>query len=135
VRRLGITGVILVLAVLLPTGAGASTPVKARWTIEPTPDPAGAINSSFSSIACVTESDCMAVGFYNDTSGERTFAEHWDGSGWSMEKTRDLPNAFGNSLDGVACPRRGPGLGHQPGNARGAKDWCPRGESNTRHTV
>lgn len=75
------------------------------WSIGPTPNPSGATNSSFSGVACVSSSDCIAVGTYLDHAGDDTsLAESWDGSAWTIE-TNAIPrelNGF-SSLSAISC--------------------------------
>jgi hypothetical protein len=75
------------------------------WSIETTPNPAGAQNSSLFSVDCTSGSACTAVGAYFDSSGnEDTLAEVWNGSAWSIQTTPDPSGAQRSGLTGgVSC--------------------------------
>jgi len=55
------------------------------WSIIGVADPATQ-NNSLSAVACVSGTDCWAVGSYDITGGfaPQTLIEHWDGTGWSV---------------------------------------------------
>jgi hypothetical protein len=59
-------------------------------------------------ISCVTDTDCWAVGQYQDTSATglpfEPLYEHWDGASWTIPTTA-LPGVTSNSywLNGVSC--------------------------------
>ncbi len=75
------------------------------WSVQPTPNPAGASESVLRGVSCVSASECTAVGYYKNGSGAKlTLAEYWNGSSWSIET---MPNPLGASegeLRGVSCP-------------------------------
>ncbi len=64
-----------------------------------TPDAAGASANQLNGVACVSSTNCTAVG----SSNRGTLIEHWNGSSWSVVAS---PNASGSSNDvllGVSC--------------------------------
>jgi hypothetical protein len=72
------------------------------WSVQPAPDP-GTHGASLSAVSCVSASACTTVGFYDTNSGDqRTLAEVWDGTAWSVQPTASPANA-GSQLNGVAC--------------------------------
>jgi hypothetical protein len=78
------------------------------WRIQPTPNPSGALYVAFNGVACPTPNSCTAVGLLVDSSFNfLTFAEHWNGTTWSIQSTPD-PEATGGANGtlegGVACP-------------------------------
>jgi hypothetical protein len=79
------------------------------WTLQPTMNPAGTDEAPLGGLSCTSPSDCTAVGFYVDRTGEfRTLAEHWNGGAWTIQPTPTPPGAVFVSLGGVSCvPRAG----------------------------
>jgi hypothetical protein len=74
------------------------------WSVVPSPSP-GPGQSRLSAVSCVSASACTAVG-YRTTSefGDRTLAESWDGSKWSVVRTPNKASGYqGNYLTGVSC--------------------------------
>ena len=79
-----------------------------NWTIEPTPNPAGATLVGLDDVSCTSATACTAVGGYYTASPpiSATLAEQWNGTNWTIEPT---PNPAGttagqqNGLDGVSC--------------------------------
>lgn len=74
------------------------------WTIEPTPDPAGAAGAVLRGVSCLSATWCIAVGSYQKKSGNAyALSEVWNGSRWSNEATRDPAGSTNTVLDGVDC--------------------------------
>jgi hypothetical protein len=75
----------------------------ASWTIQRTPNRAGANFNELSSVSCATSNRCTAVGdVVGGAVGEAALAEGWNGTRWSIEPT---PAAGAVSdLTGVSCP-------------------------------
>jgi hypothetical protein len=76
------------------------------WSVVPSPYLFGNPPSELQGVACVSASDCWAVGWYLDgLGGEHTLIEQNTGSGW------DVPDPFdsitGGQLLGVTCTRTG----------------------------
>jgi antitoxin (DNA-binding transcriptional repressor) of toxin-antitoxin stability system len=79
-----------------------------EWSIQSTPNPAGAKASSLSGVSCSTSTSCTAVGTYTDEGGtQRTLAAYWNGTTWSIQTTPNPAGAKASSLSGVSCA--GPG--------------------------
>jgi hypothetical protein len=77
-----------------------------RWRIEPTPVPPQAFWDELVSVSCLTITDCTAVGGFiknGPDAQELPLAEHWDGSGWSIEAVPNPHAENGSSLEGVSC--------------------------------
>src|SRR5215471_982372 len=76
------------------------------WTIQTTPEPAGASEGYLQGVSCVSAASCTAVGYYRDSAGALlTLAEHWDGMAWAIQAT---PNPTGTNvgpvyLEAVSC--------------------------------
>ncbi len=66
------------------------------WFIQPTPEIPDASESYFTSVSCVSATDCVAVGYYKSTTKKKyfTLAEVWDGTAWSEQATPNPKGAF-----------------------------------------
>jgi hypothetical protein len=74
------------------------------WTIQPTPNAAGALDSFLVAVSCTSPTECTAVGGYNNSSGqEETLAETWDGTAWTIQPTPNPAGSLGSDLSGVSC--------------------------------
>jgi hypothetical protein len=89
-----------------PLGTMAERWDGTRWSIQPTPNPAGARGSLLTAVACPSASSCIAVGFATNSPGTpaATLAERWDGTRWSVLPTPNPPGGGGSILGSVACP-------------------------------
>jgi hypothetical protein len=73
--------------------------------VEPTPQVAGAFSTQLQAVSCTSPAACIAVGEYNPSSSrpsQRTLAERWDGTGWSIQRTPRAPGQS-NGLVAVSC--------------------------------
>jgi hypothetical protein len=82
-----------------------------KWSVEVTPNPAGAnetglLGSSFSGVSCASADSCTAVGYYYTKSSLhlRMFAEHWNGSEWALQTVAEPPAEGEGELEAVSCP-------------------------------
>ena len=77
------------------------------WSIQHIPKPTGAYGSVLSDVSCWSGSACTAVGYFFNFDGSKswTLAERWNGTGWSIQHSPNLPSLPGSSigLDGVSC--------------------------------
>ncbi len=74
------------------------------WTIQTTPNPSGATNSSLNSVSCSSSAACIAVGDYTNSSYVKvTLAEHWNGTSWAIQTTPNPSGAIYSVLSGVSC--------------------------------
>jgi hypothetical protein len=74
------------------------------WSIQKTPSPAGPITSLLLGVSCPSPSACTAVGFRdNNSGGEVTLAEAWNGTAWSIQKTPSPAGSIQSRLLGVSC--------------------------------
>ncbi len=71
-----------------------------RWRLLSTPDPAGAVSSSFAGVSCASAGRCVAVG-ESFTGGQvvRPLAESWNGHRWTILGTAD----WNGGLTSVSC--------------------------------
>ncbi len=98
-----------------PTTLSATTLIEhwdgSKWSIIPSPTPAGGSDVTLSAVTCTTATDCFAVG------GTSTFSfssiltitgapliEHWDGAAWTIVASPTPSNTVTAELNGVACP-------------------------------
>jgi hypothetical protein len=74
------------------------------WSASTVPVPGGSTFASLVGVSCVSTTDCVAVGSYEDTSSnEDPFAETWNGAGWAVQ-TMPSPSATSNLYtSGVSC--------------------------------
>lgn len=74
------------------------------WSLQTTPNPSGAIETSLLGIACTSSTSCVAVGAdVNGSLQELPLAETWNGTAWSVAS---VPSPAGSSavvLTGVSC--------------------------------
>jgi hypothetical protein len=74
------------------------------WTVQTSPNPAGAATSELSGVSCPTAAACVAVGSYTTPGGEQiALIERWDGAAWSMTTAPTPAGALVSSLAGVSC--------------------------------
>jgi hypothetical protein len=74
------------------------------WTVQTTPNPSGATESTLLGVSCATSTACIATGYYYNSSGVRqTLAESWNGSTWTVQSTPNRTGASLNILLGVSC--------------------------------
>jgi hypothetical protein len=75
------------------------------WTVQTTPNPEGAIDSSLDAVSCSSATTCTAVGSYENSSyAELTLAEAWNGTSWTVQTTPNPSGAsYGSDLEGVSC--------------------------------
>ncbi|MGN6663868.1 MAG: amidase domain-containing protein [Solirubrobacterales bacterium] len=73
------------------------------WQVVPSPNPASALESRLEGVSCSSTASCVAVGYYQTSTGFSTLAERWNGSEWSIGIS---PNASGfarNYLYSASC--------------------------------
>jgi hypothetical protein len=74
------------------------------WTVQSTPNPAGATASGLAGVSCTSRADCTAVGAYTNSAGVRvTLADHWNGTSWTVQSTPNPAAAKESVLSGVSC--------------------------------
>ena len=75
-----------------------------RWTILPTPNPQGAVQSFLGPVSCTAPSACTAIGEQHSAAGiVHTLAERWNGTAWRIQPTPNPPGVQFASLAGVSC--------------------------------
>ncbi|HEX5527279.1 MAG TPA: fibronectin type III domain-containing protein [Solirubrobacterales bacterium] len=73
------------------------------WSVQTTPNPSGASESSLLGVSCTSSTACTATGYYVSSGVRKTLAEVWNGSTWSVQTTPNRTGATGNILLGVSC--------------------------------
>lgn len=82
------------LTLALTTSAAAQT-----WTVVPSPNPPGAVQTILSDVTVVAEDDVWAVGHWRDNAFQQyTLAMHWDGSAWTIVPTPSPGSPSGNTF-------------------------------------
>jgi hypothetical protein len=72
------------------------------WSLTTTPSP-GSSSNFLRGVSCVSDSDCVAAGYYISGSSRQTLIETWNGTTWSMSVT---PNqGDDDQLLAVSCSR------------------------------
>jgi hypothetical protein len=79
----------------------AKTVFSGKWTLQTIP-PLGLTGHRLEGISCISTSNCVAVGYYNNGTARHALAEHWNGKEW---KPFLFPAVGGSSsqLNGVSC--------------------------------
>jgi len=73
------------------------------WSISPSPDPSGVIDSHLFAVSCVSSSYCVTVGLATTESANQTLAEVWNGTTWSISPTPNPSGVPSSALIGVSC--------------------------------
>jgi len=73
------------------------------WSIVPSPNVAGAIDTHFIAVSCSSTVNCMAVGYSRSSGGSLALAARWDGATWSLQGIPQPPTAVTSQLTGVSC--------------------------------
>ena len=82
---------------------GSHLAAPGAWSIVPTPNPSPTQTNQLQSVACVSSTFCMAVGFSSGTSNPTGLITEWNGTEWSA-----LPGPAGSPtaayiFNGVSC--------------------------------
>ena len=75
------------------------------WTVTPSPNPTGAPFAALISVSCADATSCDAVGIDAKTilSPNKTLAEHWDGTTWTIAAVPAPAGATAGQLNSVSC--------------------------------
>jgi hypothetical protein len=66
---------------------------RGRWSVRAMPNPVTSIGTVLTGVACTSAVACIAVGsFANPTETTVTLGETWNGRGWSIQRTANVPN-------------------------------------------
>lgn len=92
-------------------GAGAG-PTARAWTVQPSPDPPGALASALQAVRCSRVGSCVAVGWssypsHQQIPSQRALAERLSDGRWAVVRTPAIRGATSSALSGVFCPVTG----------------------------
>ena len=73
------------------------------WTAATSPNNTATKTNNLRDVTCVSDTDCWAVGNYQDGGAGRTLIEHWDGTAWSIVTSPNPSGAQSPFLYGVTC--------------------------------
>jgi hypothetical protein len=75
------------------------------WTIQSTPNPAGASTATLLAVSCAVARACTAVGYSTNalTNVSTPFVEVWNGHAWTIQSTPDPAGSPFTQLGGVSC--------------------------------
>ena len=74
------------------------------WSVVASPNPAASTAAVLNGVSCASATNCIAVGNYTKSSGQRPLAERWNGTTWSLVAPTNPPGAMFPDLNGVSCP-------------------------------
>ena len=78
----------------------------AAWGVVDSPNTSATQHNYLSEVACVSASDCWAVGRYYTGTAYQTLIERWDGESWAIvgsPNANTITGALENVLSGVTC--------------------------------
>jgi hypothetical protein len=75
------------------------------WTVQSTPNPAGARNSLLAAVSCPSSTTCISIGNYVSSADVKmTLGEAWTATGgWKLQSTPNPASAAGSVLRGLSC--------------------------------
>jgi hypothetical protein len=74
------------------------------WSLITSPNANAAVNGGSSGVACISETNCFAVGYYTNGGAYQTLIEQWNGSSWSVVPSPNANFTQDNRLSAVTCP-------------------------------
>jgi hypothetical protein len=90
-------------------GAASSKIIARRWNgtswaAQSPVVPAGSTLSTGADVSCLTATECVVAGHYNDSGGaSHPLAEHWNGTAWSLDSVPAPKGSTAATLFGVSC--------------------------------
>ncbi|HEX6518949.1 MAG TPA: hypothetical protein VF070_02895 [Streptosporangiaceae bacterium] len=76
------------------------------WTVQSTPNPAGAAETTLTAVSCAATATCEAGGDFGHTTQNpalEAVAEGWNGSSWTLQAAVTPHGAVPNALNSVSC--------------------------------
>jgi hypothetical protein len=74
------------------------------WSIVPSPNRSGAPGSTLTGVACVSTTNCWAVGAGLGATGpDTTLVEHWNGLIWAIVNSPNVAGASTTTVNAVSC--------------------------------
>ena len=77
------------------------------WSVMPSPNPKGAVVTSFGGISCTGTQSCFAVGGYFGNTSGGALVERWNGVHWSIVKVPQPAFPFAKGRSRLAPRSRG----------------------------
>jgi hypothetical protein len=76
-----------------------------KWSVVPSPNPAGSDGTFLDGVACVAAKNCLAVGGYQNSTADAELptAEHWNGTAWSVLTVPAPSGTTAAYLYAIAC--------------------------------
>lgn len=73
------------------------------WSIVPSPNTSSTSSNILYDVACVSASDCWAVGYAAGVSAFQTLTMHWNGASWTIVSSPSTAAVQNNFLNDVTC--------------------------------
>lgn len=73
-----------------------------QWSVVPSPDVTHQRDNDLNAVSCISETSCVAVGFYYSKTASRTLIESWNGTSWTRVPSPNRGKSD-NRLEGVSC--------------------------------
>jgi len=73
------------------------------WSIVSSPNTSATQSNALRGVACVSASECWAVGYYLADNAAQTLIERWDGTSWAIVSSPNTSSTQSNFLLGVTC--------------------------------
>ena len=94
---------------LTPVASAGAIPTARAWSVQPSPNPKGAVASALQAVSCPDPGSCVAVGSAFYPSGQqiprqRALAERLTGCRWAIVSIPAIGGATSSALSGVSCP-------------------------------
>ncbi len=111
------------------------------WTLQTLPMPTGETTAELGGISCGSNTFCVAVGDFHDSTGSHFLVERWSIHGWSVQTPSDTGLAY-PGLRAISCPLAERCMavgGYRESSGRtvsvsdewkGGTSWTVRGTSN-----
>jgi hypothetical protein len=111
-----------------------------KWSLVPSPNPGQSASAALGSVSCLTTRACVAVGGYHagPTGPEKTLAESWNGTKWSVVPSPNPGLASGDkALYAVSCVSASActAVGHYVSNNTGTVKGLIESWNGTRWSV
>ena len=83
-------------------GAFVERLVGGTWTLAGVPAAPPGYDALITGLSCASTTACMFAG-YDDQGTQRTLAESWNGSSWTLQSTPNPSGATDSQFDAVSC--------------------------------
>jgi hypothetical protein len=108
-RAAMLAAAVVVSACFAPVAGAQASPMAQAWTVQPSPNPKGALASQLQAVSCPGLGSCVAVGSSSYPSGHQAprqsmLVERLSGGVWTIASTPAISGATSSALSGVSCP-------------------------------